>query len=215
MNQKGEIKLVLIGIIIIAIGATVYALLTQKPTSMVIQSSLFTPAGTPKSNASPTITPTPISTPNIPADWKTYANEAGGYEFKYPSGWNVVFHPFAESGALFGPDAALSGSDGSVEPAGNLSSGQSLKNFVKENNLNIESGSTSETETVINGQTAIVSILPKAGTGNMESKMVSFERNQQVYNVSLIYRTNFSKYPADKIMLDNFNLMLSTFKFTK
>lgn len=208
MNQKGVSKLALVVIIFLLIGVIAY-LLGQKPESVVIQSK-STPIVTPKLTESVASTPTP--TPDVTAKWKIYTNNDGGYEFKYPLSWNVVIHPNTEKGALFGPGAALSGSDGSIEPVGILEPGQSLKDFVKNFNQDIESGSTSETETDINGQAAIISILPKAGEG-MEIKNVSFENNTNVFNISLLYHSDFVKFPADKAMLDTFDKLLSTFKF--
>lgn len=213
MNQKGVSKLALVVIIFLLIGAAAY-LLSRQPESVVIQSkSTPTPAVSLKDTA--TAAPTPTPTPDVTVNWKTYTNKDGGYEFKYPAAWNVIFHPNTEKGALFGPGAALSGSDGSIEPVGMLEQGQSLKDFVKNFNQDIESGSDSETETVINGQNAVVSILSKAGEGNMEIKNVSFENNNNVFNISLLYHSDFAKYPADKAMLDTFNKLLTTFKFVK
>jgi len=201
-------------VIIFLLAGVVAYLLGRQPESVVIQSkSTPTPAVALKDTAVSAPTPTP--TPDVTAAWETYTNSDGGYEFRYPAAWNVVIHPNTEKGALFGPGAALSGSDGSVEPAGILEPGQSLKDFVKKFNQDIESGSSSETETVFNGQAAIVSILPKSGEGNMEIKNASFENNNDVFNISLLYHADFAKYPADKAMLDTFNKLLTTFKFVK
>lgn len=214
MNQKGVSKLTLVVIIFLLAGAAAY-LLGRQPESVVIQSkSTPIPTDTPKSGATTAITPTPTPTPDVTLSWKTYTNKDGGYEFRYPAAWNVIFHPNTEKGALFGPGAALSGSDGSIEPVGILEPGQSLKDFVKNFNQDIESGSDSETEIIINGQTAIVSILPKAGDGT-EIKNVSFENKTNVFNISLLYHANLAKYPADKAMLDTFDKLLTTFKFTE
>lgn len=212
LNQKGISKLALVVIIFLLIGAIAYLLFGQKSEPVVIQSKP-TPTVSPK--ASPSSAPTPTPTPDVTLSWKKYTNTDGGYEFKYPIAWNVVFHPNTEKGVLFGPGAALSDSNGSVEPVGILEPGQSLKDFVEKFNQDMESGATSEKETVINGQNAIVSILPKAGEGNMEIKIVSFENNKEVFNISLLYHADFAKHPADKAMLDTFNKLLSTFKFIK
>ena len=86
---------------------------------------------------------------------------------------------------------------------------------MKEFNKGIESGSVSETAGIINGQSVIVSILPKAAIEPTESKSVSFEKNGEVFNVYLMYKTNFTQYSEDKQRLDTFNQILSTFQFTE
>lgn len=209
MKQKGIIKLILPGIAVLIVGAMAYLLL-QEPESVVIQTK-SSPIASLK--ASPILVPSPSPSPDVTVNWEKYTNPDGGYEFKYPKAWNVVIHPNTEKGALFGPGAALSGSDGAIEPVGILEPGQSLQDFVKNFNQDIESGSSSETETVINGQPAVISILPKVGEGNMEIKNVSFENKTNVYNISLLYHADLAKFPADKAMLDTFNKLLTTFKF--
>ncbi len=209
MKQKEIIKVLLPGIAVLVVGTMGYLLL-QEPESVVIQTK-SSPIASLK--ASPSLAPSPSPSPDVTVNWEKYTNTDGGYEFRYPSAWNVVIHPNTEKGALFGPGAALSGSDGNIEPVGILEPGQSLKDFVKIFNQDIESGSVSETETVINGQPAIISILPKAGEGNMEIKNVSFQNNMNVFNISLLYHSDFAKFPADKAMMDTFNKFLSTFKF--
>ncbi len=199
-------------IVLLFIAAIAYLLYGQKSESVVIQSKA-TPTATPKATVN--LIPTPASTPDSTVNWQKYTNTDGGYEFKYPAAWNVVIHPNTEKGALFGPGAALSGSDGAIEPVGMLEPGQSLQDFVKNFNQDIESGASSETETVINGQPAVVSILPKSGEGNMEIKNISFENNKLVFNMSLLYHSDFAKFPADKAMLDTFNKLITTFKFIK
>lgn len=209
-NKGGSIKIVLAIIIVLIVAAAIYLLLVKKPNTVVIQ---FEPSPTASLKPSFNASPTPTPTPDVTINWNIYENKDGGYSFKYPDVWNVVIHPTTEKGALFGPGAALSGSDGSVEPIGVLESGQVLKDFVKQYNLSIGSGSTSEIETIINGQPAIISILSTAGNESMEIKNASFQNNKQVFNISLVYHTNFTKYPADKEMLNSFDKLLTTFKF--
>lgn len=84
---------------------------------------------------------------------------------------------------------------------------QFLKAFVKNFNKNIESGSTSEIEAVINGKQVVISILPKAGIDKSEAKVVSFENNGEVFNVYLVY----GEKEQNEIYI--FNQMLATFKF--
>jgi hypothetical protein len=150
---------------------------------------------------------------NETVSWQTYQNKDGGYSFEYPKEWNAATNKYNSKNALFGPGATSESGYGGVEYIGTLSSGQSLKTFVKEFNLGIESGSISETATTINGQNVIINILPKASTEPTETKSVSFEKNGKVFNMYLTYKTNFTQYPEDKQRLDIFNQMLSTFKF--
>ena len=146
--------------------------------------------------------------------WQTYRNEEGGYSFKYPNEWNVAINKFNSKNALFGPGATDESGIGGVEYEGELSSGQSLSGFVKKFNEGVESGSISETETIINGNDAVISILPKASlVDSMETKSVSFEKGDEVFNAYLTYKTNFDKYPEDKQNLTAFDQILSTFKF--
>ncbi|MFH1245566.1 MAG: MliC family protein, partial [Candidatus Omnitrophota bacterium] len=149
------------------------------------------------------------------AGWQTYQNEEEGYLFKYPKEWKAVTNKYNSKNALFGPGATSESGYGGVEFNGALSAGQSLKDFVKEFNSGVESGSVSETATTVNGQAVIVSILPKAATEPIETKSVSFEKDGKVFNMYLMYKTNFTQYPEDEQRLTVFNQMLSTFKFIK
>jgi len=146
--------------------------------------------------------------------WQTYQNEEGGYAFKYPNEWNAVTSKYNSRNALFGPGATSEGGIGGVTYRGALPSGRSLLNFIKESNEGIESGSISETETVINGNNVVISILPKASlVASEEGKNVSFVKNGKIFGVGVLYKTDFVKYPEDKQRLTIFNQILSTFKF--
>lgn len=148
------------------------------------------------------------------AGWQTYQNEEGGYSFKYPTEWSAATNKYNSKNALFGPGATDESGVGGVEYTGTLSSGQPLSNFTKEFNKNVEAGSISETETVIGGNNAVISILPKASlAGPTETKSVDFEKNGRVFNVYLMYKTDFVKYPEAKEELVAFDQILSTFKF--
>ena len=149
------------------------------------------------------------------AGWKTYSNENAGYTFKYPKEWNAVTNGYNFKNALFGLGATSVNGYGGVEYAGNLSRGQSLEDFVKEFNKGIEEGSISEKVAIISGQSIVISILPKAATEPTEAKSVSFERNGEVFNIYLMYKTNFVQHPEDEQRLNIFNQMLFTFKFIK
>jgi hypothetical protein len=147
--------------------------------------------------------------------WKIYTNYKYGFEFQYPSIWTIKDDA---GNILFGPSATTTSESGigGIEFDGNLSPGQSLADFVKELNKNVELGSTSEKENVINGQKAVVSILPKAGISREESKSVSFvNSDDKVYSIYMMYHSELNKYPQDKENLKLFEKLFSTFKFTK
>ncbi|MFA5386266.1 MAG: hypothetical protein WC297_01120 [Candidatus Paceibacterota bacterium] len=150
---------------------------------------------------------------DVTANWKIYKNTEGGYLFKYPTEWNAITNKYNSKNSLFGPGATNESGYGGVEFTGVISFGQSLKDFVRTFNLGVEGGSASETEATINGQTVIISILPKAATEPTEAKSVSFENNGKVFNMYLMYKTNFIQYPEDGQRLNIFNQMLSTFNF--
>lgn len=145
--------------------------------------------------------------------WKTYTNEEGGYLFKYPKEWNAATNKYNSENALFGPGATGESGYGGVEYVGTLLPGQSLQDFVKKFNKGIEAGSISETTVIINEQNAVISILPKAATEPTEVKSVSFEVDGKVFNVYLMYKTNFVRYEEDGQRLAIFNQILTTFKF--
>jgi len=218
-NNKGIASIIIILIIVgvlAAAGGIYYFLInkTPKPVACTMEAKLC-PDGSAVGRTGPNceFAPCPTATPDETADWQTYTNEEGGYLFKYPKEWNAVTNKYNSKNALFGPGATSESGYGGVEYTGTLSPGQSLKDFVKEFNLGVESGSTSETETTINGQTAIISILPKAAMEPMEGKSVSFEKDGKVFSMYLTYKTNFTQYPEDKQRLTIFNQMLSTFRF--
>jgi len=142
--------------------------------------------------------------------WKIYKNNV--FEFKYPKEWNAVVNKYNSKNVLFGPGATSESGYGGVEYTGALLQGQSLKEFVKEFNSGVESGSTSETSVIINGQSVIISILPKSSmTEKTESKSVSFEKDGEVFNMYLTYEDDLESEQRLAI----FDQMLSTFKFTK
>lgn len=145
--------------------------------------------------------------------WGSYTNEKGGYSFKYPKEWNAVTNKYNSKNTLFGPEATNESGHGGVEFQGTLLSDQSLKDFVKEFNKGVESGSVLETEETINGQNAIISILSKAALEPTQVKSVSFEKDGQVFNVYLVYKTDSTKYPEEEQILSVFDQILSTFQF--
>ena len=146
--------------------------------------------------------------------WKTFVNEAGKYEVKYPPEWNVAVNKNNSKNSLFGRAATSESGIGGIENVGTLSSDETLKAFVKKFNAGIESGSKSEVETTVGGNSVIVSLLSRASTeAPSEVKSVSFDSNGAVYNMYISYRSDFVKYPDDKLNLDIFNRMLSAFRY--
>lgn len=148
--------------------------------------------------------------PPSTANWKVYSN--AGYEFKYPQNWSAFTNKFNAKSAIFGPNASNVSGTGGVEIIGQLKTGQTLKSFVKEFNAGIEQGSVSETEALINNQKVIVSILPKAGMNQSETKSVAFQNFNDVVDVFIMYGTE-SNDRSETLKI--FDQILSTFKFTK
>ncbi len=141
---------------------------------------------------------------NSDKNLNTYTNQKYGYSFEYPSSWTAATSKYNEGSALFGPGASNESGQGGVEFMGTLSTDQMLSGFIREFNKNIESGAISETETVINGQKVIVSILPKAGV-SWVTKSVAFLYSDKVFNVYLTDYTDKDSTLFDKV--------LSTFTF--
>jgi hypothetical protein len=145
--------------------------------------------------------------PAVTSTQKSYTNEVFGYQFNYPDTWQAATNKFDPGNALFGPGATSESGNGGVELMGELKPGQSLSGFIREYNMGLESGSTSETEATINGQSVIVSILP--GPSDRETKSVAFLNRVQVFNVYLGYR------PAEKDGLAaGFDQILNSFQFS-
>lgn len=218
-NNKGfaPISIILIIVGVFVLGGGIYYFLvskSSKPVACTLEAKVC-PDGSTVGRTGPNcefaICPTPTS--DETSNWLTYTNEDGGYLFKYSKDWNAVTNKYNPKNALFGPGATSESGYGGVESVGNLSSGQSLKDFIKEFNEGVEAGSTSETAATINGQSVIVSILPKASMVPTETKSVSFEKDGEVFSIYLMYKTDFVQHPEDEQKLAIFNQMLSTFKF--
>ncbi len=141
---------------------------------------------------------------------KTYSNSTAGYEYKYPKDWNAETSTFNSQNSFFGPDAKSNSGIGGVEFVGTVSPSQSIRDFVKDLNLSISAGSTSETETTINGQKVVVSILPGTGGPSREVKIVSFQNGNKIYNAYVNYQTEDSKKDD---LIKKFDNLTKTFKF--
>ncbi len=226
MNQKGFISFsVIIAIIFLVAVGGYFAFgpkLNKRNSVACTQEAKICPDGSSVGRSGPncefTACPGAASSTVSQTDvsgWQTYQNEEGGYSFKYPNEWDAATNKYNPQNALFGPGATEESGIGGVEYEGVLVPGQTLSIFVKKFNEGVESGSVSETETAINGNNVVISVLPKASLVDpMEAKSVSFADNNEVFNVYLMYKTNFDKYPEDRQNLAIFDQILSTLKFT-
>jgi len=207
MNKKAlQISFFIIIAIILA-GLVGYFAIVRKPETP------FPAQAPPLTDQSEESTIKPPATQDKITNWKIYRNEEGKYLFRYPKEWNVAVSERNPKNVRFGPEATSKSGHGGVEYVGKLLPNQSLKDFVKELNKGIEAGSISETEAVINGKKVIISILPKMGSA--ETKVVSFKKGGEVFNVYLMYYSDFAEHPESKQMLSIFNQLLSTFEFSE
>lgn len=151
-------------------------------------------------------TPTVQST----ADWKTYTNTDYGYLIKYPSTWTVdskakdrrgkTIPIFLAPGMNNAPGDKMVGIQ--VNPTTNVSRIDSADYIKRNGNMII-----STSPVVVGGVSTDKFII----NSNKEYDMrVYVEKNSETYSFELYNTTS-----SDKEYIDNFNLMLSSFQFTK
>jgi len=102
-NKKGNVAVVAIIIVIVAITAGIIGWLFTKKSQVQVQ-PVATQSTPTVAQTQPVTTPTPTApatqpqtnnqkTATAPADWKTYTNSKYGFTFSYPSSWFVLESP--------------------------------------------------------------------------------------------------------------------------
>jgi hypothetical protein len=167
-----------------------------------MNSANITPGIPTTTSIPPTPTLAPISTDSgtlvatDTANWKTFTNTNGGYNFKYPNAWNAAINQVNTTNSLFGPNASPSSGLGGIEVYKNQTSVADFQKnlsatYVFKNNVQIDG--TQE------------NLYNVSGLFNAESVM--FIRNNTLYNIYINYKS------ADDLNL--FSQLLSTFQFTQ
>jgi hypothetical protein len=144
----------------------------------------------------PTPTLAPVATATDTANWKTFTNTNGGYNFKYPTAWNAAINQVTTTNSLFGPAASPSSGLGGVELYKNQTS---VADFQK----NLSATYTLKNTVQINGTQE--NLYNVSGLFNAESVM--FVKNNTLYNIYINPKS------ADDLNL--FNQLLSTFQFAQ
>ncbi|MDD2656460.1 MAG: PsbP-related protein [Patescibacteria group bacterium] len=146
----------------------------------------------------------------VPTNWKTYTNKDYGYSIQYPSTWTVdlttkdsrgkTLATFLAPGQKNVPhDKTI---DIQVSPMTDVSRVDSADYIKRNGNVII-----STSPVVVGGITTDKFITDLNNGYNMA---VYVEKNSETYVLGLHNTTS-----SDKEYIDNFNLMLSSFKFTK
>jgi len=152
----------------------------------------------------------PSDSAAVPTNWKTYANKDYAYSIQYPSTWTVdltakdsrgkTLATFLAPGQKNVPQDKIV--DIQVSPTTNVSRVDSA-DYIKRNSNVIIS-----TSPVVVGGVSTNKFITDLNNGyNMA---VYVEKNSETYVLGLHNTTS-----SDKEYIDNFNLMLSSFKFTK
>lgn len=152
---------------------------------------------------------TPISTVST-ADWKTYTNTDYNYSIKYPSTWTVDLASKDSRGktlaTFLAPGMNNAPHDKTVVIQVSLTTNVSRvdsADYIKRNGNRIIS-----TSPVIVGGVSTDKFIVNVNNGY--EVLVYVEKNSETYSLGLR-----NTAPSDKEYIDNFNLMLSTFQFSK
>ncbi len=223
-NNKGiaSILMVLIIIGVLVLGGGIYYLLVTNPQEPVActQEAMLCPDGSYVSRTGPNCEFSPC--PDQTADWKTYANNDYGFEFKYPQTWEL--HSDVSSSAThltvdFAKFASL------VDNKETCVNGVCSRKGPKEDQLIINQASVGDKIKTSSGLPGkVVSIGDIKGFRylgyNPQAKAYStgvVVFNSQVDRIELsmlIAAADETQAENDKLNKD-FNQIISTFKFTK
>lgn len=190
----------------------------------------------------PSLSPSPAESPNA-ADWKTYRDNANGFEFKYPPAFTVYKgdmpdysigsflkeHLSVGSSAMVNVSAAISRNSypytnfqaASVAIAFDptIANISECRQFMKQGTLQ----NMSETKTV-NGTTFYTDTAGGAAAGTLTTtKVYHALHNETCYEVDLtLITSNIGNYPAGTVeavdetaVWNTLENILTTFKFTK
>lgn len=156
--------------------------------------------------------PTPSATPDVTANWKTYANSSYSYQIKYPSDWSVINEdkdkPAFKAIVQLAPNNSTNNLP-SVVVAIEQNTFDTVYNGLKE--VSERYKGTFKQFTVNNLITNANKAEFITGAGNSDYNIqVIFEKNKLAYNIEFL-----SKNPPDPNEIKIFDQILSTFHFTQ
>lgn len=169
----------------------------------------------------PTVSPTPVSTPDLTANWKTYINDVYNYSIKYPLGWRTQVQAAGAGDKEAGSKSSLVdifklGAENqyplyrlSIEPF-EIMSGQTIES-IKGPYLKFN---------LVNPKTANVRI-NNIDTITIEGKISTSQEQKEFYSKVYIIQfpqknnglTILTRDDINKTEASTFDQILSTFKF--
>lgn len=187
MNQK-NVTLILIIIIIVLTGTTMYFALTKNTVLPVA-----VPVAVQQQNASQA-TNQPVGNPTTESI-SLFSNLDGGYTFEYPAIWKAAINKYNKNNSLFGPNANSGSGLGGVEISENQTS---IDNFLE----SIDAQYSNKIKITADGVSGIRTHYE--GFPNKGEQAVFF-KNNRIYSIYM----NSEKTEDRKL----FDQLISTFKF--
>jgi len=220
-NNYKILFFVSLGLFLIVSSVLATLLITQKSSKSIqtadIKETEITPTETTKTEAeSVTIIPTEIAvtptksatTSNVPKDWKTYRNTDYNYSIKYPPTWTVDLQAKNNRGktiaTFLAPGVKNMPHDKIIDIQ--VSSTADVSRVDSADYIKLSGNKIISTSSIVVGGISIDKFILNLNNGY---DMVAYvEKNSETYSLSLHNTTS-----SDKEYIDNFNLMISTFKF--